>query len=83
MPAYPPHATGNGMVLVEIEMTARAEPRGYRRLSPVSAFDSAALGAVRAWRFSVPRAIDAPEPLFVYAVLGFRTPLAPAPSPRC
>ena len=82
MPAYPPNATGNGIVLVEIEMAAGAEPRGYRILSARSAFDSAALDAVQAWRFSPARALDAPELLFVYAVLGFRTPFAPAPLQR-
>jgi hypothetical protein len=66
------------MVLIEIEMNARAEPRGYRVLSRGSGFDDAALDAVRAWRLRAPRAVETPEPLFVYAVLGFRAPLAPA-----
>jgi TonB family protein len=82
MPAYPPHATGSGMVLVEIEMNARGEPRGYRVLTPVSGFDDAALDAVRAWRFQAPRVVETPEPLFAYAVLGFRAPLAPAAPTR-
>jgi hypothetical protein len=83
MPAYPPTATGSGIVVIEIEMTARAEPRGYRLLSPLSGFDSAALDAVRTWRFSPLRTVDIPETLFVYAVLGFRAPLGPATeSPR-
>ena len=81
MPAYPPTATGSGIVLVEIEMTARTEPRGYRVVSPASGFDGAALDAVRAWRFSTPRTVHAPEQVFVYAVLGFRAPLAPATPP--
>jgi outer membrane biosynthesis protein TonB len=81
MPAYPPTATGSGIVLVEIEMTARAEPRGYRILRPASGFDGAALDAVRAWRFGVPQAASASDRLFVYAVLGFRAPLAPATPP--
>jgi hypothetical protein len=81
MPAYPPTATGSGIVLVEIEMTARTGPRGYRVVSPASGFDGAALDAVRAWRFSTPRAVNAPEQVFVYAVLGFRAPLAPATPP--
>ncbi len=68
-------ATGDASVLVEIELSARAEPSVYRILSPTSAFDEAALDAVRAWRFSAPRAADAADPLFVYAVLGFRGPV--------
>lgn len=81
MPAYPPNATSDGIVLLEIEMTARAEPRGYRIVSPASGFDDAALDAVRAWRFSPPQAVDVPDQLFVYVVLGFRAPLAPATPP--
>ena len=81
MPAYPPTATGDGIVLLEIEMTALVHPRGYRILSPASGFDGVALDAVRAWRFRPPRAVDVPEQLFVYAVLGFRAPLAPATPP--
>ena len=77
MPAYPPKATGDGIVLVEIEMSRRAEPRSYRIVSTASGFDAAALGAVRAWRFGAPQAPDVPDPLFVYAVVGFRSPLAP------
>jgi hypothetical protein len=75
MPAYPPNVTGDRMVLVEIEMTPRAEPFGYRVVSPASGFDNAALDAVKAWRFSPPTAEAIPERLFVYAVLGFRGPV--------
>jgi hypothetical protein len=81
MPVYPPTATGNGFVLVEIEMSGRAEPRSYRIVGPASGFDAAALDAVRAWRFGTPLAAHAPDPLFVYAVVGFRAPLAPV-TPR-
>lgn len=76
MPAYPPTAVGDATVMVEIDMTGRAEAPGYRVVSPTSGFDSAALDAVKAWRFSPPRAPDAPNRLFVYAVLGFRTPVS-------
>jgi hypothetical protein len=77
MPAYPPTATGNGLVLVEIELSGRAASRGYRVVGPTSGFDSAALDAVRAWRFDAPETSEAGDRIFVYAVLGFRTPLAP------
>jgi TonB family protein len=75
LPAYPPNALGEGVVLVEIEMTRAAEPRGYRVLSPSSGFDSAALDAVRSWRFSAPSEPANVEAYFVYAVLGFRAPV--------
>jgi hypothetical protein len=77
MPAYPPRATGDGIVLVEIEMSGHAERRSYGIIGPSSGFDTAALDAVRSWRFDAPQAADAPDRLFVYAVVGFRTPLAP------
>jgi outer membrane biosynthesis protein TonB len=77
MPGYPPTATGDGIVLVEVEMSGRAEPRNYRIVGSRSGFDAAALDAVRAWRFGAPQAADVPDRLFVYAVVGFRAPLAP------
>jgi hypothetical protein len=82
MPVYPPTATGNAVVVVEVEMNGRAEPRSYRIVGSSSGFDGAALDAVRAWRFGAPRAPDVPDPLFVYAVVGFRVPLGPATQPR-
>jgi TonB family protein len=81
VPAYPPTATGDGIVLVEVEMSGRAAPRNYRIVGSRSGFDAAALDAVRAWRFDAPQAADAPDRLFVYAVVGFRAPLAPV-TPR-
>lgn len=74
MPAHPPMAAGDGLVLVEIELSRAAEPRGYRVLSAESGFDAAALAALRQWRFSASHAPDQPEPVYVYAVMGFRAP---------
>lgn len=82
LPAYPPTAVGDGVVVVEIEMTSRAEPRHYRIVGPPSGFDDAALDAVRAWRFGPPQASDLPEPIFAYAVLGFRALLTLPAHPR-
>ena len=72
MPNYSPTSVGDGLVVVEIEMSARAEPREYHVITPASGFDSAALTAVRAWRFTPPT--NGPPTLYVYAVLGFRSP---------
>jgi outer membrane biosynthesis protein TonB len=81
LPAYPPNALGEGLVLVEIEMTRAAEARGYRVRSPASGFDSAALDAVRTWRFAAPAEPANVTGYFVYAVLGFRSPVGPASRP--
>jgi TonB family protein len=74
--AYPPNARGDGVVIVEIELTRFAAARGYRIVTPQSGFDNAALDAVRAWRFNAPRDSNAPERLYAYAVLGFKEPVA-------
>jgi outer membrane biosynthesis protein TonB len=76
MPAYPPTSVGDGVVAIEIEMTARAQPVAYRILGPTSGFDDAALDAVRDWRFTAPPGPDVSERVMVYALLGFRTPVA-------
>jgi len=78
---YSDTSRGDGIVLVEVEMSGRAEPRNYRIVGSRSGFDAAALDSVRAWRFRAPQAADAPDRLFVYAVVGFRAPLAPV-TPR-
>jgi hypothetical protein len=80
VPNYSPTLVGDGIVIIEIEMTARAEPREYRILTPQSGFDSAALAAVREWRFTPPT--NGPPALYVYAVLGFRSPMGPTARPR-
>ena len=74
LPAYPPMAIGDGVVVVEIEIR-RGEAPNYRIVGPASGFDAAALDAVRSWRFVPPRDSSVPETTFAYAVLGFRAPL--------
>jgi hypothetical protein len=80
-PVYPATALGDGMVLVEIELTALAEPIEHRVLAATPGFEDVALDAVRNWRFSPPAESDPPGRLFVYALVGFREPVTPA-SPR-
>jgi TonB family protein len=75
MPAYPPKVFGNGTVLVEIEMSAAGAPREYRALGSKSGFDSAALEAVKAWRFGPPSMPRMPDPVFTYAIVDFREPV--------
>jgi hypothetical protein len=73
--AYPPRATRDGAVLIEIELTAAAVAVAHRVMSPPSAFDDAALDAVRQWRFDFPRTRTGAERLYVYGVVGFREPI--------
>lgn len=82
LPAYPPMAVGDGLVLIEMEMTPNGEPRGTRVVGASSGFDEAALDAVRRWRFTRARAPGVPSTMFVYGVLGFRAPLGPTPGGR-
>jgi TonB family protein len=72
-PNYSPNMTGDATLLVEVELTTKGEARGHRVIAGAAGFDAAALDAVRQWRF-VPGA--GPDPQFVYAVVGFRTPIA-------
>jgi hypothetical protein len=71
LPAYPPTATGDGVVVVEIEM-CRGHPKTFRVVGAASEFDDAALDAVRSWRLSAPEGSDVQEQIFAYAVVGFR-----------
>jgi outer membrane biosynthesis protein TonB len=80
-PVYPVTALGDGMVLVEIEMTALAAPVEYRVLTATPGFEEAALDAVRNWRFGAPREAAAPDRIFSYALLAFRAPVAPGRPP--
>jgi TonB family protein len=73
--AYPPRATRDGTVLIEIELTAAGVPTAHRVMTPPSAFDSPALDTVRAWRFGFPTQPTGAAQLFVYALVGFREPI--------
>jgi outer membrane biosynthesis protein TonB len=44
-------------------------------MSPASPFDSAALEAVKTWRFGFPAKPTGATQLYVYAIVGFREPI--------
>lgn len=73
--AYPPRATRDGAVLVEIELSSAGMATGHRVMSPSTPFDAAALETVKAWRFGIPAQPSGAEKLYVYAVVGFREPV--------
>jgi TonB family protein len=74
-PSYPPQATRDGAVVIELELSMAGVIGGAKVISRPSAFDSAALATVRSWRFDVPRNPKGAESIFVYAVVGFREPI--------
>lgn len=71
-PVYPIGRRGDGVVIIELELTADGAVAHTRVVSPASPFDAAALDAVRRWRFALPR--SSPRPV-VYAIVGFRAPV--------
>ena len=79
--AYPPMAVGSRVVVLELAVGPQAEARGVRVVTPPSGFDGAALHSVQGWQFAPPRDPSAADPLYVYVVLGFRTPIFTDPSP--
>jgi TonB family protein len=73
--AYPPRATRDGTVLIEIELTAAGVATAHRVMTPPSVFDSPALDTVRGWRFGFPTQPTGAAQLFAYALVGFREPI--------
>jgi TonB family protein len=75
--AYPPRATGDGAVVIEVELSPAGAARGTKVMSRPSPFDSAAIDTVKGWRFGPPRDPSGADPIFAYAVIGFRQPVTP------
>jgi TonB family protein len=73
--AYPPLATRDGAVLIEIELTMAGVVRDAKVMSRASAFDGAALDTVKGWRFDIPRDPAGAERIYAYAIVGFREPI--------
>ena len=68
-PPYPPNALGSGYVVLESDISEDGQVTATRRLSSPTAFDGAADGAVRQWRFRA--AEDATRPVASRAVVVF------------
>ena len=73
--AYPPMAVGSRVVVLELAVGPQAEARGVRVVTSPSGFDAAALHSVHGWQFAPPRDPSTADPLYVYVVLGFRSPI--------
>jgi TonB family protein len=75
LPGYPPRAAGDGVVVVEMRVTAEGTVTAARVVrSAGTAFDSTALQHARRWRFS-PASSSAPRPTLAYVIFGFRQPV--------
>jgi TonB family protein len=74
-PPWPPLARDGGVVLVEARVDGRGMVADVDVLDGSPGFHEAALETVRGWRFLPVRAPDVPAESYVYAILGFPTPI--------
>jgi len=75
MPAYPPLAIGNGMVLVEVLVGVNGGVRELRAVTGDPAFEQAALDTARLWSFRPARWNGAAVEAYAYLAFGFRQPV--------
>lgn len=74
-PPYPPRAVGDATLLVEATVGRDGNVRSARVRVGKRPFSSAALDAVRGWRFRPASRAGKAETATVYIVLGFRSPV--------
>jgi TonB family protein len=70
MPAYPLQALFDGVVVVEMQVSAKGTVEGVNIVGAGSGFEKVSLEAAREWRFTPTR-----NPSYVYAIFGFRQPV--------
>ena len=70
MPAYPPQALFDGIVLVEVGVTPTGTVSEAKIIGAGSGFEQVSLEAVRAWQFTPTK-----TPSYVYVIFGFRQPV--------
>jgi TonB family protein len=78
-PTYPPNGRGSGIVLVEVEVGPAGDTAGLKVVISGGGFDDPALAAVRRWSFDPPKQPEGPMRSYVYAIVGFREPIATMP----
>jgi TonB family protein len=81
VPAFPPQALYEGVVMVELEVKERGEVESAAILSSAPGFDEVALEAARAFRFEGARREGRPVPSYAVLVFGMPQP-ATALRPR-
>lgn len=77
MPAYPPQALADGVVLVELQLTAEGAVDKASVVRSAPPFDQPALDAVKGLAFRPPRVGTKTVPSTVYAAVAFRQPVTP------
>jgi len=74
-PLFPPKAASNGVVLLEVHVSANGSVDDVGVINSSPPFDDAAVKAVRQWHFR-PAQHRTPVATYVYVILGFRVPVA-------
>jgi len=74
-PLFPPKAASNGVVLLEVHVSANGSVDDVGVINSSPPFDDAAVKAVRQWHFH-PAQHRRPVATYVYVILGFRVPVA-------
>jgi TonB family protein len=75
LPAFPPNAFIDGVVVVELSIDASGAVAGTRLVHSSPAFDQAALDTVSYLRFRPAQVRGRPSPSLVYVVAAFRAPV--------
>lgn len=75
-PLFPPKAVGNGVVLLEVRVSANGAVDDVGVINSAPPFDDASIKAVRQWQFRPSQMHGTPVPTIVYVMLGFRVPVA-------
>jgi TonB family protein len=74
-PLFPPKAASNGVVLLEVHVSANGAVDDVGVINSSPPFDDAAMKAVRQWHFR-PARHRTPVATYVYVIFGFRVPVS-------
>lgn len=77
LPPYPPQALADGVVLIELQLSAQGAVERTSIVRSAAPFDQPALDAVKGLGFRPPRVGARTVPSTVYAVVAFRQPITP------
>jgi TonB family protein len=77
MPGYPPNALFNGVVLIELGVTAEGAVKGAKVIRGAAPFDQLALEATTTLAFRPPRIHGRSAATNVYVAVAFRQPITP------